>query len=86
MCAAERIRGKISESPMRLNDSDVTVTVTVSFGVTSIPPCTGVLSDFSILEFAAGLADSGLYQAKFTGRNRCCAVEFPADILPNVCA
>lgn len=81
---AERIRKRIELSPMRIGDASVTITV--SFGVTSIPSCTVTKPEFSILEFAASLADSGLYQAKFHGRNRVSAVEFPKDILRYVCA
>lgn len=72
--ASERIRKLIAESPVALEGRDVSVTV--SFGVTSIPA--GVQGD-NLLRQAVACADRALYEAKARGRNMVCVAEFSKD-------
>lgn len=81
MQAAERIRHSIAETPVRLAYEEVPLTV--SIGVTAIPPMHARKHDFSFLEFAIGLADSALYKAKSLGRNQVCMAEFQAAPFPH---
>lgn len=60
---AERIRDAVQLRPVAIDDT-ITITVTVSAGVSAIPDCA------ENLEEAVRLADERLYEAKRGGRNR----------------
>lgn len=66
----DRIRGQIAERPFRLDDHEVSVTVSV--GVVSVEP-----GDPSV-EAALARADQALYSAKHEGRNRTRRVRRPS--------
>ncbi len=74
--AAERIRRLIADNPVNLGGK--AVTVTASFGVVSIPP-KHQKSEINFIDFALGLADSALSDAKAGGRNRVVVTEFPPE-------
>ncbi len=76
--AAERIRRRIGASPVKLADREVYLTA--SFGVTAIPSDLPAKPDLNVMQFAVGLADSALYQAKEDGRNLVRATEFPKQL------
>lgn len=69
--AAERVRAIVADTPVELPD-DLTVGVTVSFGVAAINPGSDV---DGILKSAIERADYALYRAKELGRNRVCVAD-----------
>ncbi len=79
--AAERIRRRIAATPVRLPEGDVVLTA--SFGVTSIPAGLQARPDLNAMQFAVGLADAALYQAKQDGRDLVRSSAFP-DELPTI--
>lgn len=66
---AERMREAIRQTPIRVGD--LSLRVTASFGVTSLPKGTTATSETVIR-----VADEALYQAKQQGRNRCVQLPF----------
>jgi two-component system cell cycle response regulator len=62
---AERLRGRIEDSPIENVDTTKGISVTVSIGATVTPP-----ESTEDLQTALKRADSALYEAKKTGRNR----------------
>lgn len=73
---ADRLRGQISSSPLSLNGGPVHVTA--SFGVAVF----SFTDNWTMSEFVS-IADSYLYKAKASGRNRVCYQEIPA-VLPEI--
>jgi diguanylate cyclase (GGDEF)-like protein len=65
---AERLRKKVQQQ--RITYKDVDFSVTMSFGVASLPLDKEIPSEAFI-----NLADDALYNAKDLGRNRCCIAE-----------
>ena len=65
---AERLRKKVEQQ--RITYKDVDFSVTMSFGVASLPLDKEIPSEAFI-----NLADDALYNAKDLGRNRCCIAE-----------
>jgi diguanylate cyclase (GGDEF)-like protein len=61
---ADRLRMNLAATPLRLGDA--TFSVTASAGVASLACCNGKLDKATLLS----IADSRLYQAKQSGRNR----------------
>lgn len=66
---AERMREAIRQTPIRVGD--LSLRVTASFGVTSLPRGSSASSETVIR-----VADEALYQAKQQGRNRCVQLPF----------
>lgn len=61
---AERIRSKISASPISLSDGQQSVPITVSIGVSTFP------DDASNIDALLKIADEAMYTAKKSGRNQ----------------
>jgi diguanylate cyclase (GGDEF)-like protein len=70
----ERIRETIASSPMKWNDQ--LLTVTASFGI-SIAPEGKNPGDKNYIDELISIADSALYEAKKTGRNRVVCQKVP---------
>lgn len=68
---AERIRAAVDNGPIVVNDSKVSVTVSIGAAVTTVEKH-GLISDTEML----AAADSALYRAKKIGRNRTVLSDF----------
>ncbi len=69
MVLAEKIRNRLSKSPIRHKKKNVKISVSIGVGVAPEVSGTGVLND------VLAVVDEALYQAKERGRNRVAAVQ-----------
>ncbi|MEW6730531.1 MAG: GGDEF domain-containing protein [Acidobacteriota bacterium] len=71
--AAERVREALEayQFPASIHDSDATLSITISIGVSEFP------SDCSVATALIEAADIALYEAKQSGRNRVCLYKKP---------
>ena len=67
---AERIRLEVASNPILLSDGSSRIRLTVSIGVSEVPPMLGKTHHKQLGKYLLAEADQALYLAKANGRNR----------------